>query len=227
MSDETLSDDGSLAGQHGEDVLGQTSLEGELAEPDRRQRRYLGRLEHHGVARSQRRHEAPAGDRHREVPRHDHGDDAEGLLEGHVDAARDRDLPPEQAFRRGGVVVEDVAYVARLPPRVRDRVTGVAHLELRQFLERSVDGGGEPAQQTSPVGGRDLSPAVEGSLRAFDRGVGLLDRREVDGRDLLLGRRIDHQVARGRRRHAHILSKPRKRSQSVTAAPKAASSTSA
>ena len=32
------SDDRSLAGQHGEDVLGQASLEGELAEPHRGQR---------------------------------------------------------------------------------------------------------------------------------------------------------------------------------------------
>ena len=52
-------------------ALGQAGLEGQLAEPDRGQRGELGRLEHDGVAGGERRGEAPAGDRHREVPRHD------------------------------------------------------------------------------------------------------------------------------------------------------------
>ena len=58
-----------LPGMHGEHVLGQPGLERQLAEPDRGERGQLGRLEHHGVAGRQRRREAPAGDRHREVPR--------------------------------------------------------------------------------------------------------------------------------------------------------------
>ena len=43
--------------------------------------------------------EAPAGDRHREVPRHDDADHAERLVEGDVDAAGHRDLPAEQPLR--------------------------------------------------------------------------------------------------------------------------------
>ena len=58
------------------------------AMPDRRQRRDLGGLEHHGVAGRQRGRETPAGDRHREVPGHDHADHAERFAEGDVDAAR-------------------------------------------------------------------------------------------------------------------------------------------
>ena len=69
---EPLADHRPLARQHRQHVLGQPGLERQLADPDRGQRRDLGGLEHDGVAGGQRGREAPAGDRHREVPRHDH-----------------------------------------------------------------------------------------------------------------------------------------------------------
>ena len=128
-------------------ALGQPGLERQLAEPDRGQRRQLGRLEDDGVAGGQRGREAPAGDRHREVPGHDDADDAERLVEGDVDAAGHRDLPAEQPLGRAGVVVEAVADVARLPARVAPGVAGVAHLELGELLDVRVDDGGEAAQQ--------------------------------------------------------------------------------
>ena len=96
--------------------------------------RQLGRLQDDRVAGGQGRREPPAGDRHREVPRHDDADDAERLLERHVEAAGDRDLPAEQPLRRRRVVAQDVADVAGLPARVADGVAGVAHLELGQLL---------------------------------------------------------------------------------------------
>ena len=80
-----------------------------------RQRRELGGLEHHRVPGRQGRGETPAGDRHREVPGHDHPDHAERLAEGDVDPTRHRDLSAEQPLRRGGVVVEDVARRCRPP----------------------------------------------------------------------------------------------------------------
>jgi hypothetical protein len=101
VRDEALADDGPGAGQHRQHVRRQTGLQRQLAQPDRRQRRQLGRLEHDGVARSQRRREPPAGDRHREVPGDDDAHDAERLVEGQVDAAGDRDLPSEQPLGRG------------------------------------------------------------------------------------------------------------------------------
>ena len=99
VGDEPLADHRALARDDREHALGQPGLEGQLAEPDRGQRRDLGRLEHHRVAGGQRRGEAPAGDRHREVPRHDDADHAERLVEGDVDAAGDRDLPAEEPLR--------------------------------------------------------------------------------------------------------------------------------
>ena len=166
-----------LPGDDGEDALGEPGLEGELAEPHRGQRGQLGGLEHDGVAGRQGRGEAPAGDRHREVPRHDDPDDAERLLERDVEAAGDRDLPAEQPLRRGRVVGQHVADVAGLPAGVADRVAGVGHLELGQLLEVVVDDLGEPAQQPATVGRGHGAPGRSGGLGRGDRGVGLLERR--------------------------------------------------
>src|SRR3712207_8143672 len=57
---------------------------------------------------------------HGEVPGHDHPDDAQWLVERHVDTTRHGDLPAEQPLRGGGVVVEHVPDVAGLPTRVRE-----------------------------------------------------------------------------------------------------------
>ena len=151
----------------------QPGLQGQLAQPDRGQRGQLGRLEHHRVAGRQRRGEPPAGDRHREVPRHDDADHAERLVEGHVDAAGHRDLPPGQPLRRAGVVVEHVADVAGLPAGVADGVPGVAHLQLGQLVEVLVHHGGEAAQQPCPVPRRDGRQAGKARARTLDRRVGL------------------------------------------------------
>ena len=140
-----------LPGQHGEHALGQARLERQLADPDRRQRRDLGRLEHDRVAGRQRGRESPAGDGHREVPGHDHADHAERFAEGDVDAAGHRDLPAEEALGCGGVVVQAVADVARLPAGVADRVAGVLDLEPGQLLDVRVDDGGERSAAAGPA----------------------------------------------------------------------------
>ncbi len=127
--DEAPTDDRPRPGDHLEDALGQPGLQRQLAEAQRRQRGQPRRLQHHRVAGRQRRGEAPAGDRHREVPGHDEPDHPERLLEGDVHAAGDRDLSAQLALRRAGVIVEDVADVARLPARVGDGVPRVRHLE--------------------------------------------------------------------------------------------------
>ena len=195
--DEALAHDRALPGDHLEDALRQTGLQRQLGQPQRGQRGQLGRLEHDRVARREGRRQPPAGDRHREVPRHDDPDDAERLLEGDVDAAAHRDLPSGQPLRGRGVVVQDVADVARLPPRVADRVAGVGHLELRQLLDVGVDLLGEPAQQASAVGRVDRPPGRQRSGGAGDRGVGLLGGRGRDGRQHLLGGRVDQLGGRG------------------------------
>ena len=212
--------------QHGEHALGQPCLAAQLPQPERGERGEFGRLQHDRVARGQRRREAPAGDRHREVPRHDHPDHPERLAEGDVHPARHRDLPAEQALRGRGVVVEHVAYVACLPARVGDGVPRVAHLQLRELLQVGVDQSREPAQQPGPHPGGDVAPRRKGRVRRLDRHVGAVPVGEFDPRHRPLGGGVDHG-ARRRRSSAHIRSNPRRSSQSVTAASKAASSTSA
>ena len=137
----------------------------------------LGRLEHDGVAGGERGREAPARDRHREVPRHDDADDAERLLERHVEAAGDRDLPAEEPLRRRGVVVEHVADVARLPPGVADGVArSCAPPAAASSSTCAVDRGRRSGAAAVPGrrarrGARSRSAACG----ARDRRVGLLD----------------------------------------------------
>ena len=185
---------------------GMPGLEGELAEPERGQRRQLGGLEHDGVAGGERGGEPPAGDRHREVPRHDDADDAQRLPERDVDAAGDRDLAAEVPLGRPGVVGEDVADVAGLPAGVADRVPGVRDLEQRELLLVLADEVGEAAQEQPAVRGGDGGPRRGGRRRSGDRLVGLLEGGEWHRRDDLLGRRVDDVVRWRRVTVARILS---------------------
>src|ERR1019366_2106561 len=84
------------AGQDLENALGDAGLQGQLAQADRRQRCQVRRLQHDRIARSERRPEAPRGDRHGEVPGHDDPDDPDRLAESDVHAAGHRYLAPEE-----------------------------------------------------------------------------------------------------------------------------------
>ncbi len=110
--------------------------------------------------------------------------------------AGDRDLVAGQPFGRGRVVVEDIAYVAGLPRGIAPGVAGVAHLQLGQLLDVLVDEGGEAAQQPGLLARCDVAPGGIGLGGPLDRGVGLLQRRQVDVGDLFFGRRI-HNGVRG------------------------------
>ena len=229
--DQPLAHHRALARQDLEHPVGQARLAGQLADPDRGQRRPLGRLGDHRVAGRQRRAEPPAEDRHGEVPRHDQADDADRLLEGHVDAAGNRDLLAAQAFRRRRVVAQDVAHVARFPPGLAHRVPGVRRPRDRpaprcgRRSRRRRRAAARPARRARPR----ARPAWAATARAIAASVSSAD---VDGTVAtgLLGRRVQH-CERG---HAVAVllpaqnrSKPRRSSQSVTAASNAASSTRA
>ena len=101
-------------------------------------------------------------------------------------------------------------------------MAGAPDLQLRQLVDVGVDDRGEAAQQPGPVRGRDRTP---GGPRGDGPGDGLVDLRGVERLDLgddLLGRGVEDLVRTHQNR-----SNPRLRSQSVTAASKASSSTSA
>src|SRR4051812_41492050 len=225
--DEPLPDDAALARQHLEHVRWQPRVERELREPERRHRGQLGGLEDDGVPRRQRGRQAPTGDGHRKVPRHDHADDAEWLGGGGGQAAGDRNLPSAQPLRRTGVVVEDVTDVARLPARVADGVAGVGDLELRELLAGAVDRGRETPQQPRPVARGDVAPALESQARSADRGVGGGRIELRHSRHRLFGCGVDDVVGRSHRGSSYMRSNERMRSQSVTDPSKAAISTRA
>ncbi|CAB4928624.1 unannotated protein [freshwater metagenome] len=191
MIDEALTDNRSLAGEHREHVLGDAGLEGKFAKPDGGERRDLCWLHDDGAAGRERRSETPAGDRHREIPGNDDAHDADRLLEGHVDATGDWDLPAEKPFGRPGVVSEHVRDVIRLPARIADRVAGVQDLKLGELFDVVAHDIGEAAQHVRAVAGSDLAPGRECRMRASDGLVNLLEGGRGHGRDDLFIRRVD------------------------------------
>ena len=166
-------------------------LERELAEPERRQRRQLGRLDHDRVAGRERRADLPARDVEREVPGRDQADDAERLAEGDVDAAGDGDRLAVVLVDGAGVEVEDLRHHADLAAGTRDRLAGVRRLEPRERLVLLLDERREAAEQAGAVGRSDGAPRREGGLRPGDGGVGLLDPGLLELGDRLLGGGIE------------------------------------
>ena len=189
--DHPLADDRALAGDDVDDALGDPGLERELGEPQRRERCQLRRLEDDRVPAGERGAELPAGDVEREVPGDDQPDDAEGLAEGEVDAAGDRDRLAVVLVDRARVEVEDLGDHPDLAARAGDRLAHVLRLDACELLAVLLDERGQPAQEAGPVGRRDGAPGGEGCLRAGDRGVRLLDAGLGELRDRLLGRRVE------------------------------------
>ena len=149
-------------------------------------------------------------------------DDTERLAEGHRRRRR-RPGSCRRAVALGpaGVVAEGVDHHPHLAARVADRLAGVARLEHGQRLVLAGERVGQPVQQRAS--GRRARPrATPGSAalaRATAASASSAPARGISA-STCLGRRLED----GER---HSRSKPRKRSQSVTAASKARSSTSA
>ena len=122
------------AGDDVDDARRQVGLPADVGEQQRGERRGLGRLEHHGVARRERRRDLPRQHEHREVPRDHLGGDAERARVG----------PEPRVLELVGPagVVEEVrgdqrdVDVARLLDRLAV-VEGLEHGELaRALLDR-------------------------------------------------------------------------------------------
>jgi hypothetical protein len=167
--------------------------------------------------------ELPGGDRQREVPRRDERHDAERLADRHGDAARDGDRVAEQPLGGARVEAEGLDDHGHLAARVADRLAGVARLEHGELLLRLGERVGQLEEQRRARVGRHRAPPRQRRLGPRDGLVGLRDTGAGD----LLEHRLGGRLEDLQRPVAHSRSNPRKRSQSVTAAPKAASSTSA
>jgi len=123
------------------------------------------------------RRDLPRRDRQREVPGDDQSYDAERFAERHVHSAGNRNRVAEQPLRRAGVVVEHVNDHADLAPRVADRLTDVARLELCDLVEAIRKHSGDVAHDLAALGWGDRAPLRKRGLRAGDGRIGLVDTR--------------------------------------------------
>src|SRR6185312_15655859 len=103
------------------------------------ERRLLGGLREHGVARGECRRHLAHEDREREIPRTDAGErpaprelDAIGLARGTRKLARLREMPP----RLERVIAAEIDRLANLPEAVGERAPGLA-CEEREEIERA------------------------------------------------------------------------------------------
>ena len=211
------------AGYHVHDAGRHASLGDEPGQPQRGQRGLLGRLEHHAVARGQRRAQFPRGHQQREVPRDDLPDDAERLAQRvgvevrprHV-GHREVDRVALELGRPTGHVVEQVRgqrHVRRL--RHADRLAVVQRLELGQLVGVLEDQVADPPDD--PAALRRAHPAPRALVERAARGphspvdvLGIalgdpgerLPGRGVGGLERLARRRVaplpvDEQLSRG------------------------------
>ncbi len=217
VADEGGARDGPGPGQDLEEPFGEPGLQGEFGQPECGERGGLGGFEEDGVARGERGGGAPGGDRHGEVPRGDDGDDAERFVEGDVQPAGHGDLRAGQPLRPAGRVVEEVPYVAGLPPGVADGVAGLLDLQAGQLFEVRVHGRGEAAQLPGAVAGGEGRPGVLRAVGAYDGGFDVLGGGGEDGGDDLFGGGVEYLVLVHVVGFPHMRSKERNRSQSVTA----------
>ncbi|CAB4999056.1 unannotated protein [freshwater metagenome] len=150
------------AGHHVEHAVGQASLGGELSEAQRRQRRLLGRLEHHAVAGGERGRELPDGHLHRVVPWDDRPDDAErhALNNREVAWRRDRNLA-RHLVDCLGVPAQDHRAAGNVDGvRVGDELAHVESLSNGELVEVGEDQVGEPGEGGLPLARRRARPTA-------------------------------------------------------------------
>ncbi len=198
MLDQPLPDDPPRPDEHVQHPVGDAGVERELREPERGERRQLGRLENDGVAAGERRADLPGRDVERKVPRDDGRDDTERLAERHVHPARDRDGLAVVLVDRPGIEVEDRRNHADLAARARDRLADVLRLDLRELLGVLLDERREPSEQASTVDRRDSTPAGKRLLCGRDGGVGLLAPRLLELGDWPFRGRVENAEAHRR-----------------------------
>ena len=175
-----------------EDAVGQTGLLQQLGGPERCRRILLRGLEHERVAARDRRRPHPHRHHRREVERRDAGDDAERLAD-RVDVDAGRGL-------LGVLALQERRHAAANSITSSPRVTSPSASEstlpcsavrmLRDFLAVLVDELADREEELGPLRERDRAPGLEGLLRGLNRGVDLLDRREVELARLPAGRRV-------------------------------------
>jgi len=195
-----------LAPESGDDIeraLGESDFRREFRDPQQRQARVLGRLDHAGVARRERPADAAPEDLHRIVPRDDVPGHAVRLAPGqHRVTGRIGNRLAVQLVGRPRVELEVARAGGGIGPRLLHRLAAVARLDPREFVGVIRDRARQRHQLPPAFGGRELSPcAVERRARGLHRGVDVGRVTSRDRRERLAVRRVDHrQFLAGQRR---------------------------
>src|SRR5262249_28615993 len=132
--DEALSDDRALPDDDVHDPLGDPRFESKLADPKRRQRRQLGRLEDDRVPTGECRPELPARDVGGEVPGDDEPDHTEWLAERRRDTPSHGNRLAAVLVDGAGVEVEDLRDHPDLAAGAGDRLADVLGLDTSKVL---------------------------------------------------------------------------------------------
>ena len=183
----------------------QADLFEHLGQQRRSRRGFLGGLDHHGVSARERGRNLPGQEKQRQVPRNDHGDDAERLADRVVQRLlAAREVRDKRFLSRRGDDVGEGAEVRQGArdvefARLRDRLAGVRHLCGDELFESLLDPVGSASQQSRPLSNRRIGPTVVQSTSGrghgpIDQGlVGLVDPGENTARcwvDLIEARRL-------------------------------------
>ena len=170
-------------------------LGGDLGQQQGGRRGGVRRLEHHGVARGDRRRELPDRHHHRVVPGRHLGADADRLAPDHRGVVL-HVLARAAALEHPGGAGEEPDLVHRgrdlLGPGQRDRLAGVAGLGLDELVGPLLDRVGEPEQGQAALGRGGVPPALERVGRGLHGGVHVLAAGYRRVRVNLAGTRIDH-----------------------------------
>ena len=144
-----------VAGEHVERSLGEARLERQLAEPQRGQRRLLGRLQDDRAAGGERRGDLPDRHQQRVVPGDDLGADADRLAQRvaeHV-AGGDRDRLALDLGRPAGVVAQVVDRGGDVALRGGQRLAVVERLELGELVAVCLDQLGQRVHEAGALRG--------------------------------------------------------------------------
>ncbi len=182
-----------------DDTVRDPGLLHQFREAKRRQRREFGRLDNRGAAGGKRGRHLPCHGLQREVPRHDHADDADRFLAGvgHVIARQGRlDGAAMQLRRPAGEIAEGVDRALHVDvARIGNRLAHVDRFDLSQFRCVRFDQIGEAVKQPFALKGFEPAPrsAVELFAGRFDRAIQIGGRAQGNVRDDARGGRFEHR----------------------------------
>ena len=154
------------------DHAGRQHLGEDLGEFEDRDRRHLGRLDDHRVARRDRRRDLPGRHQQREVPGNDLPDDADRF----VDRQTHRLLIDHRHFVRmaadhAGEIAEMVDRERHVEPGFADGLADIHALENDEAFGIGLEQIGDLEERIRSIGHRGLAPGLEGAGSGLDGAI--------------------------------------------------------